>query len=338
MKYLQIILIISIFSACQDDHGIAKKISFYHWGSKWNPNQTELNLLQQTSDNSSGRIYLHLFDLKVIEGKVQKVSSLELVQPIPQSYCAIPVVYIENKVFEIPDDSLASKVYEVISRISMQQKFCANELQIDCDWTETTKEAYFLFLKKIKEVSNWKITATIRLHQVKFYKRTGIPPVDKGVLMYYNMGKITGDNRNSILDNQIGEQYLDNFSTYPLALDIALPCYHWWIQLRDGIPIELLTNLKQEPSDKIEVFEAINEGLYKVRKSGFYAGYYLKEGDLLKLEESEEDELIRAAKTFKKRIHQPFEEVIFFELDSTHISSFDASLFSSFVLHDSTSN
>ncbi len=338
MKYHRILLIALLFSACQNDHGIASKISFYHWGSEWNPNPTELELLQQTSNFSSGRIYLHLFDLKIIDGKVQKVSTVEMQKPFPEGYCAVPVVYIENKVFETPDDSLSIKVYEVISRMMKQQNFCVDELQIDCDWSEKTKDAYFLFLKKLKEITGWKITATIRLHQVKFPDRTGIPPVDRGVLMYYNMGKITGDNRNSILDNQIGEQYLDEFDKYPLPLDLALPCYHWWIQLRDGVPIELITKWKVEPSENTELFESVNENFYKVKKGGFYAGCYLKEGDILKLEMSEEEELNRAAKTFKKRIHQPFEEVIFFELDSTHISSFDASLFSSFVLHGSTSH
>jgi hypothetical protein len=338
MKYLRIILVVVIFSACQDDHGIASKISFYHWGSKWNPKPTELDLLKETSNCSSGRIYLHLFDLKMTEGKVQKVSTLDIAQPLPAGYCAVPVVYIENKVFETPDDSLAVKVHEVVSRMLKQQNFCTDELQIDCDWSEKTRASYFLFLKKIKEISRWKITATIRLHQIKFFKRTGVPPVDKGVLMYYNMGKITGDNRNSILDNQIGEQYLGEFDKYPLPLDLALPCYHWWIQLRDGVPIELITKWKVEPSEQIDLFEPVNEGFYKVRKSGFYAGCYLKEGDILKREISEEKELFHAAKTFKKRIHQPFEEVIFFELDSTHISSFDASFFSSFVFRDSTNH
>lgn len=327
-----------MFSACQDDHGIANKISFYHWGSEWSPNATELGLLKQTFNYSSGRIYLHLFDLKMIDEKVQKVSTLEVLKPIPDGYCAVPVVYIENKVFETSDDSLAMKVNDVVSRMLKQQSFCVEELQIDCDWSEKTKEAYFLFLKKLKEITGWKISTTIRLHQIKFSDRTGVPPVDRGVLMYYNMGKITGDNRNSILDNQIGEQYLDEFDKYPLPLDLALPCYHWWIQLRDGIPIELITKWKVEPSEQIDLFEPVNEGFYKVRKSGFYASCYLKEGDILKREISEEKELFHAAKTFKKRIHQPFEEVIFFELDSTHISSFDASFFSSFVLNDSTNH
>jgi hypothetical protein len=338
MRFFLIILAAVMLSACQNDHRIGNNISFYHWGSKWNPNQTEIDLLNKLSDVSSNRIYVHLFDLKVIDSTVQKVSSLEMIQSLPAGYCAVPVVYIENKVFEQHDDSLANKVYEVVARMSRQQNFCVQELQIDCDWSEKTKDAYFLFLKKIKDNSNWKITATIRLHQIKFYKRTGVPPVDKGVLMYYNMGKIAADNRNSILDNQIGEQYLDQLDQYPLTLDLALPCFQWWIQLRNGQPIALISKWNHSPKSANDQFESNGLERYRVKSAGFYSGHYLQEGDVLKLEKSDETQVIQAARILQKRIREPFEEVIFFELDSTHISSFDASFFSSFILRDSTNH
>lgn len=43
------------------------------------------------------------------------------------------------------------------------------EIQIDCDWTASTQEAYFEFLHYLKEKAKDKqiqLSATIRLHQL----------------------------------------------------------------------------------------------------------------------------------------------------------------------------
>ena len=65
-----------------------------------------------------------------------------------------------------------------------------NEVQFDCDWTPSTRDAFFLFLKKIKKhlPKQTHLSATIRLHQYKFPDKTGVPPVERGMLMFYNTG------------------------------------------------------------------------------------------------------------------------------------------------------
>ena len=63
------------------------------------------------------------------------------------------------------------------------------EIQIDCDWTASTQEAYFEFLHYLKEKAKDKqiqLSATIRLHQLSMTP----PPVDRGILMMYNTGDV----------------------------------------------------------------------------------------------------------------------------------------------------
>ncbi|MBK8703650.1 MAG: hypothetical protein IPN33_08475 [Saprospiraceae bacterium] len=118
------------------------------------------------------------------------------------------------------------------------------EIQIDCDWTEKTRDSYFYLLKKMREQlepGNCALSATIRLHQVRYFKKTGAPPVDRGMLMFYNMGDVESwEEPNSILNIKKGEPYLDGAARYPLPLDVALPAFGWGVLFREGRMIRLI--------------------------------------------------------------------------------------------------
>ena len=60
------------------------------------------------------------------------------------------------------------------------------------------------------------MSATIRLHQVKYRADTGVPPVDRGMLMAYNLlPPDQAGERSSILDNrELGEGRKDQTSGY----------------------------------------------------------------------------------------------------------------------------
>ena len=53
----------------------------------------------------------------------------------------------------------------------------------------------------------------------------GVPPVSRGVLMYYNMSE-AGDFKtsNHILDLEVAGRYHVHFDDYPIPLDLALLC------------------------------------------------------------------------------------------------------------------
>ncbi len=164
------------------------------------------------------------------------------------NYNIIPVVFIKKRVFErIREDnieSLAKSIYSLVSTVNHSIKKVPNRIQFDCDWTEKTRDKYFLFLRLYRSLSQSGISCTVRLHQVKYPGIAGIPPVDYAVLMFYNMGEINAGTGNSVYDKEIAKKYSPSIKSYPLELDLALPIFSWGLQLRAGRVIQLLNKMR----------------------------------------------------------------------------------------------
>jgi hypothetical protein len=128
------------------------------------------------------------------------------------------------------------------------------ELQIDCDWTDLTRAAFFDFVTELRVLVHREgalLSATIRLHQVKYRERTGVPPVDRGMLMFYNMGGITADaDTRSIFDRARAESYLARLPEYPLPLDAALPIWSWTVHTRGDRVVGLLQST--DPAELVD--------------------------------------------------------------------------------------
>lgn len=147
----------------------------------------------------------------------------------------IPVIFITNTVMlEIDSAScqiLAQKVFTFYT--DWIHKFPHNigaELQIDCDWTPQSKNLYFYFLHLLKQqLEGRTLSITLRLYPYKYPQTMGVPPVDKAVLMCYNMGTIQNyTETNSIISTATLQSYLVT-KAYPLPLDLALPTYGWYV-------------------------------------------------------------------------------------------------------------
>ena len=151
-------------------------------------------------------------------------------------------MFITNATLKnLPETSIEQLADNITSKIKRMLKSLGEvhvkEIQIDCDWTGSTRVKYFTLLKhitlKVKTRSanfnlreDITISATLRLHQIKYHKKTGVPPVARGMLMFYNMGSPTQiDMQNSILNLDIAKQYIENLESYPLPLDVALPIF-----------------------------------------------------------------------------------------------------------------
>lgn len=121
----------------------------------------------------------------------------------------VPVIFITNKAIrQCTAADIEKLARNCADRIDTLYRLHFNKLpteyQFDCDWTEKTKENYFNFLNHIRKLRKGvPISCTIRLHQIKFKDKTGIPPVDKGTLMYYASSEPTDfENENTILNNK----------------------------------------------------------------------------------------------------------------------------------------
>src|SRR5690606_21707520 len=199
-------------AACH--HGKTPDISFYYWKTAFEIGDIERKVI---TENEVSRLYVRYFDVGMENGESAPIGILH-VDSFPAGITIIPVVFIKNEVFKHPQDSLAIQVQQLITAINNKTGISPQEVQFDCDWTETTKDAYFSFLRTFKKESGLALSATIRLHQLKYRTRSGIPPADRGVLMYYNMGKIGGAT-NSVYDKETAARYTGFLRSYPLPLD-----------------------------------------------------------------------------------------------------------------------
>ena len=302
--------------------------SFYHWKTDFHLTDFEKNYCNQLKIN---KLYVRMFDVDWDDAArfpkpIAIVNNLEKTE-----WEIIPTIFITNKTFtQLADNQLDTLAKLIFETISLQiegntEGGSFNEIQIDCDWTATTRDRFFSFLKKLKTVSQKKISATIRLHQVKFKEKTGVPPVDAGVLMAYNMGNLEdAKTQNSILDIEILKSYVSKLKNYPLKLDVALPIFSWGVVVRDGEVVKLINNLtKDELQYPPQYFIEKKNNHFEVLKNTYLKGFYLYKDDEIRientvqpLEKSQANILEKAADIISQNIDNQQLTIIFYHLDS----------------------
>ncbi len=279
--------------------------SFYYWKNTLSKADFDTSFL---STLNIKKMYIKLFDVGFREGEgIVPVSMLiGDLSVIPATIENIPTVFVTNEAFlkieKTGVEALAEKVFmkvqsyyatiDTSSRlsrdVSVKSRFSAvKELQIDCDWSEKTREKYFDFLKKLKTLMppSVKLSVTIRLHQVKYRTKTGVPPVDKGMLMMYNVLNPTEyTDRNSIFDAKEVTSYLKKQKVYPLPLDVALPLFSWGITYRRNKFFQLINGLTRAEAEKAPWLEKAND-FYMFSTDTVIQNHYFRNGDLLKIED-----------------------------------------------------
>ncbi len=312
-------------------------VSFYYWRIEFSLKENEKATLKE---NQVSAIYLRCFDI-VFDEKLKRAVPHAIVRFRDADLIVqiVPVIFIKNQVFLELDsnsiDTLAEHTFSLLEQINQSQHISAKELQIDCDWTQKSSNNYFHFLRLLKQklgaksnsFAAAKLSATIRLHQIKYAGLQGIPPVDKGVLMFYNMGKINGSPVNSVYDRKLSQSYLSALNKYPLPLDFALPVFAWGIHLRKGQVIELLNKMDSRDFADKNDFVSSTKHRFAVKQSVFKNGFYFKEGDEIKVEEIESQDFESMADDLTEHYKRPVERLIFYDLDSINISRYEKNIF-----------
>ncbi len=295
--------------------------AFYFWRSTFALTAEENKLLSTLRVN---KLYLHFFDIKFDQNAQTDIpqaiikfnnDTLPLVE-------IIPVIYLENKILQNKTDSacrvLASKTIQLINQICSYKKINPREIQFDCDWTESTKLAYFKFLTASKALlpQNILLTVTLRLHQIKFPLMTGIPPVARGTLMFYNMGNFhSAESDNSILNLNQAKNYINSLGDYPLALDIALPLYSWAVVFRNGKPIDILHEFDRNSVSSLPELNPLKKNVFAAKTGFYFNSVYIQQNDIIKIEEILIDQLKQAAEMLSGKINKEKRTIIFFDLN-----------------------
>ena len=321
-----------LFFLCACQPSGQKKIdrAFYYWKTTFSLNNREIEILQKLHVR---KLYVRYFDVdwNDIRKEPQPVAPLTFKTPAPERVIIIPTVYITNKTLQQISENLiprlATKILNQIGQLNKAGNVNqVREVQLDCDWTESTRQKYFKLVSVLKEKLKKQqviLSVTIRLHQVKYARRTGIPPADRGMLMFYNMGKLTGDSAsNSIYEPATANRYLQNFERYPLPLDVALPAFSWAVVSRNGKPAALLNNIRRQELQQNGAFKFRGNNRFEVQQLLFLQSRYLYPGDVLKMEEITPEQTQAAARQIQLYLKTDTLAAALFHLDSQNLEPY----------------
>lgn len=236
-------VIATVFIAgCNNNNGsiVEPKNSIYHWKTTFNINDAENEFLQK---HNIDRIYLKLFDVvtehNFLNGTtdIVPIATTKFVSPAPEGMEIVPVVYITIEALRAMEGREAEFANLIVERSAAMCNYNKlgkiRELQLDCDWTSTSKDIYCNLCKLVKESLQAKeiaLSITVRLHQLKETP----PTADSGVLMLYNTGALTDHNtRNSILDMKDAKPYIKKLK-YSIPLNYAYPTFGWGVKFENN--------------------------------------------------------------------------------------------------------
>ena len=325
MKRFLIITIafICCFTSCKKRHHFVTP-AFFYWKTIYHLGNAEKQALKQLKCK---KIYLRYFDADVnAGGTILPNAVIRFAQKLDTSFAYVPMVFITQRALAAikTGDSIlfAHKLVTLIASLDTLASLCPNEIQIDCDWTANNKERYFSLLRCIKAQSYIKdklLSCTLRMHQAKFTGSSGIPPVDRALLMCYNMGNIKKpDDHNSILDADLAKDYLNSIALYPLPLDVGLPIFQWCVLfrnnqfngiIRDLDPISLSSN--KYFSKHGNIFHCIRDTILN--------NYYIHKDDKIRAEMPNIHEIEKLAKYASQQDSSRNLNIVFFHLDSLNL-------------------
>lgn len=318
-------LICFLLAACTTGSRKTPAISFYYWRTSFELSDKEWKAIQE---NGVEKLYIRYFDVDTDgANSTQPVSPISFKQNVGQ-LSIVPVVYIKNAVMlqdSLNTGELAKNIVAYIDKIDRAAGNKENnEIQVDCDWTLKSRDRFMQFVDTLREISGKKLSATIRLHQVKYFTTTHVPNVDKAVLMYYNMGKIAPDTLNSIYDRKVAERYIESLNKYPMPLIPALPIYSWGVHIRDNRVKGLVNKVDKTIFENDTAFLLSPQSrMITVKHSNIKGGRYFLHGDRIKIEDVAHDELLQMAIDLKKQLNYQPEEIIFFDLDQINIKKYE---------------
>ena len=252
---------------------------------------------------------------------------------LAQEIQIVPTVFLTNRVFsnDVPTDQLATDVSEKIRDITsglknrllpwglrdyeraedvsnwdkrdslellIRSQFdqSITELQLDCDWTPSTKDRYFAFLQRMKEQNpGMTISCTVRLHQFRDQQSAGIPPVDQGTLMCYNVAPPKDPSvMDAIFDPALVNGYLKK-GTYPLPLEAALPLFSWGALFHEDQFKGLVSGLRLSDIENNPLFEPMGDNRFRFTQDTVFSGKYLRRGDYVRVDGASPAELLELA-------------------------------------------
>jgi len=328
-----IIFYLIIFSSCQQHPKRTVNRGFYYWKTNVNISGYEQSVLDSVQPQF---LYIRFFDVDISADKksVKPLAIVNFAKDFHTKSSIIPVVFITTRALNAMSrstlDFYAKNISILLKNKMPDGQEQPKEIQIDCDWNEHNKDLYFTLLKKLKAQPYFRhkiLSATIRLHQIKYRSKNGIPPVDKGLLMVYNMDPLTDIHvRNSIISLKTAKQYLFSLNHYPIPLDMALPIYSWTLLFnrQNGYLRGILRNIRQSDLQNKAIFKRKNGNRFQILTDTVYKGYSLKQGDVIRYEHADFQTVNSVAQYLSSQLDTNNIRVSLYHCDSLNFRNFPA--------------
>lgn len=329
MKNFILIVCVLLFTSCNKsaEEQSQTVLSYYYWRTNFALDEIETTSMKELN---IAKLYIRYFDIALRGEQVIPISPVMYKHAVPISIEVVPVVYIKNEVMlqeRLNMKELAAHIVGFIQQVNAKNNIVNQEIQLDCDWSLNSKEHFFSLIDELKQLTDWKISSTIRLHQIKYASKTGIPNVDHGVLMYYNIGRIATDSLNSIYNKAIAKKYIGALDEYPLRLNYALPIYAWAVHIRGNQVLKLISRVREKDIEGIAGIRKIENNRFLVEKSDQYLGQLFEKGDEIKIETTTDDQLKEMISDLYKATKKRPEEIILYDLNSKNINAYDKEIF-----------
>ena len=177
----------------------------------------------------------------------------------------------------------------------------------------------------MKKVAHVPLSATIRLHQIKYRERTGVPPVERGMLMLYNMGEIAvGDDQKAIFDAATTKRYIARLREYPLTqLDVALPIWSWTLHARNGAMVDLMQSTDPDELPALDFVQPTSRPTqFIVTRNAFLHGVLLREGDTLEIERTTPADTLAASALVRPLLSPTQRSIVLFDLSDRNLQRY----------------
>ena len=246
ITYVAVLLAAPLVS-CSNRHGTPRVRAVYYWATTLDIDSTKAIFIRQYGIS---RMYLRMFDVVADDnGRSVPNATLQFASGVPGDIDIVPTVFVMPQCLNGNRTELARRIVKrVLQMCATNDIRGVSEMQIDCDWTLSTRRAYHDFMRVMLDVCHrhgLKLSSTIRLHQLAQTP----PPADRGVLMMYNTGDITNPKcRKPILDTRDAAPYLPYLHDYRLPMATAYPIFSWRVLFRGGRYVGIVHHKGEYPT------------------------------------------------------------------------------------------
>lgn len=332
ITYIHLIFAILLVVGCKPERKAIDnpKPAVYYWRTSFHLDEVERQFL---SDYKVEKMYVRYFDV-VVDGKSQQLrpnATITFNDSVPAGIEVIPTIFIVNECVNHNIDTIAQLLVDRVLQMNETHDIAGvKELQIDCDWSVKTQDAYFAFLEHVRQLladKGMKLSATIRLHQLAMKA----PPVDYGVLMMYNTGDLKNSKqRNPILDKRDVEPYLKYLADYSLPICAAYPNFGWQL-LYTGDKFRDI--LYSEDLNDTTLYQPVGNGKYVVISSIDLPNYlssnstytYLNAGDTVMVVKPDASTLVQVHDALSHKRPGINDQVIIYSLNKSSINNYTPS-------------